>query len=55
MSKRDDYSTEELNDELSLLEEEGIEPSIENGPTPALVPTFGKIESVMQKYTHCPI
>ena len=53
MSKRDDLNTDELNEELSLLDEGFDEPAVQNGPTPVVAPTLGKIEKVLQKYTHC--
>lgn len=53
MSKRDDLNTEDFNDDLSLAEEFNLEPTIEHGPTPVTVPTLGKLDQVLHKYTHC--
>ena len=51
MSKYDDLTTEELNEELNLLEED-FEPRIEQGPTPVLA-SAGKVEKALQRLTHC--
>jgi hypothetical protein len=51
MSKHDDLTTEELNEELALLDE-SFEPSIEQGPTPVMV-TSGKLDKALHPYTHC--
>ena len=40
-------------DELSLAEDSGTEPLIEQGPTPAIAPTIGSLKKVMDDYTHC--
>jgi hypothetical protein len=53
MSKRDELTAEELNEELGLSDEFSLEPVIHNGPTPVVAPTAGKVEVALQKYTHC--
>jgi hypothetical protein len=50
MSKQND-----LTDELNFSDELSLEPAVEQGPVPAIAPTVGNSQKVMQHFSHCNI
>jgi len=54
-NKRDDLTSDEWNDEELNLSDDAFEPTLQHGPTVGLAPVVGKIEPVLQKYTHCEV
>ena len=40
-------------DELISSDESATDALIENGPTPAIAPSIGSVQQVVQQYSHC--
>jgi len=51
MDNYDDFNQEELTDEQ--MDEQSIEVTVEQGPTPSIAPAIGSLKNVVQRYSHC--